>query len=101
MKRRTSRENKEEEERTRIVGDPNSQTADGQCPEDGAQRLGHAQLDVGGSLAQMKGEHDGNGYDRHVDGKAEVGEEGWERETRRALAVRWRALVTLRRGDVW
>jgi hypothetical protein len=61
---------------THVISNPGRETAHRQHPKDGAQRLGHAQLEVGGRLAQVEGEHDGDGHDGHVDGEAEVGEEG-------------------------
>lgn len=65
---------------TDVIGYTDTQTGDGEDPEDEAQRLGHPQLDFGGGLAEVEGEDDGYRDDGHVDGEAEVGEEGCMQE---------------------
>lgn len=66
----------EESELTYIIPQPNKQARDAQHPEDDAQRLGHAQLGGAGLALEVEGEDDGDGNDGHVDGEAEVGQEG-------------------------
>lgn len=65
---------------TYIVTHTHKKTGEGKSPEDGAERLRHAQLKVARCGFQMKTENDGDADDSHVYRQAEVGEEGCARQ---------------------
>ena len=61
---------------TNVVPQPQAKHQHAQRPKHHAQRLGHAQLGVGGPVLDVEGQGDGDGDDGHVDRDAQVGEEG-------------------------
>lgn len=82
------RKKRRESRHTQVGSYPDTEAAHRQHPENGAQRLGHAQLDRRGRLAQVEREHNRHGHDGHGDGEAEVREEGfWEPPQRLLVAV--------------
>ena len=71
---------------THVVAQADDERDDAQAPEDDAEGLGHAALEVGGLVLEVEGERDGHGEDGQVDGDAEVREEGCARSGRPRLA---------------
>jgi hypothetical protein len=62
-------------ELTYVVAQAYEQGGHGQDPEDGAERLRHAQLEGAGLALEVEGQGDCHGDDGHVDGQAEVRQE--------------------------
>lgn len=61
---------------TYVVPEAGEKTCDAQEPEDHAERCRHGELGRSRAGLEMEAEDDGDGDDGHVDGEAEVGEEG-------------------------
>lgn len=61
---------------TYIIPQPHEQGRDAQAPEDEPEGLRHAQLGGRGPGLEVEGQDDGDRDDGHVDGQAQVAEEG-------------------------
>lgn len=64
------------EELTYIIPQPDKQAGHAQGPEDEPEGFRHAQLCGRGLALEVEGEDDGDGDDGHVDGEAQVAQEG-------------------------
>lgn len=61
---------------THIIANAQQQSHDGEEPEDGADRLGHLELEFRRGALDVEGYRDDDGRDGHVHGELQVREEG-------------------------
>lgn len=80
---------------TDVVPQADEEGRDGEQPEDEAERLGHAALEVRGPVGEVEREGHGDGEDGHVDGETERGQESCGR------VVVSPGHHTARSGDPW
>lgn len=67
-------------DRLNVVTHAQSETGQREHPEDDAERFGEAELEGRRLVFEVEADDDGDGDDGHVDGEAEVREEGCEGE---------------------